>query len=225
MKMGILGRKVGMTQIFDENGMVVPITVIDTKDCVITQVKTKDTDGYNALQVGFGATKPQNVNKTTAGHFKKAGVPAKSLVKELRLKEKDNITHLKAGQALTAKMFEKGDRVDVIGVTKGKGFQGVMKRHGFHGADATHGVHEYFRHGGSIGTNTFPGRTLKNKGMPGQMGSKKRTVQNVQVVEVRENENLIFLKGAVPGFRSKSIVLIRTAEKAKKKPTERPWTA
>jgi large subunit ribosomal protein L3 len=222
MKMGILGRKVGMTQIFDGNGLVVPITVVDTSDCFITQVKTKETDGYTALQLAIGSKKPQNVIKSTAGHFKKASVPAKSHVKEIRLTENDSIAHLKPGQSLSVAMFTKGDRVDVVGKTKGKGFQGVIKSHGFKGKDASHGTHEYFRHGGSIGTNTFPGRTLKNKGMPRQHGNWPRTIQNIEVVEVREKENLLFLKGAVPGFKDR-ILMIRSAGKSPS-PGERSWT-
>jgi large subunit ribosomal protein L3 len=225
MRMGILGTKVGMTQIFDENGMVVPVTVIDTKNCFIAQVKTVATDGYNALQVTSGERKPQNVSKAKAGHFKKAGVPAKAFLKEIRIKAEENISHLRAGQELTPTMFAKGDRVDVTGLTQGKGFQGVMRRHNFHGADATHGVHEFFRHGGSIGTNTFPGRVMKNKGMPGQMGNTKVTIPNLEVIEVRDKENLIFLKGAVPGFRTKGVLLIQTSRKTKKVPTDRSWTA
>jgi large subunit ribosomal protein L3 len=224
MRMGILGRKVGMTQIFDESGAAVPVTVIDTSDCFITQVKTRGREGYNALQVAIGFRKPQNVNKAKAGHFKKAGVPAKAVIKEIRLDEADNIEHLKAGQALTPAMFAKGDRVDVIGTIRGKGFQGVMKRHGYHGADATHGVHEYFRHGGSIGTNTFPGRVLKNKGMPGQTGNVPRTIPNLLVIEVRDKDNLIFVRGAVPGFRDR-IVMVRTSKKGAKQPTDRSWTS
>lgn len=221
MKMGILGRKVGMTQIFDENGLTIPVTVIDTKDCYISQVKTKDSDGYNAIQVAYGERKPQNMDKARGGHFKKAGVAPKAMTKEIRVEETDNIADLKPGQMLTASMFAKGDRVDVIGVTRGKGFQGVVKRWGFHGCDATHGGHKYFRHGGSNGSNTFPGKVLKNKGMPGHTGAEIRTVQKLEVVDVRESEHLIFVRGAVPGFK-KGVVLIRSAAKAKD-PGARNW--
>lgn len=223
MRMGILGRKVGMTQIFDENGLTIPVTVVDTSDCYITQVKTKDTDGYTALQVAIGDRKPQNMDKARGGHFKKAGVAPKAMTKEIRLEDTDNIADLKAGQALAATMFAKGDKVDVIGVTKGRGFQGVVRRFRFHGTDASHGGHKYYRHGGSNGSNTFPGRVLKNKGMPGRMGGDIRTVQKLEVVDVKEKENLIFLRGAVPGFRSK-LVMIRTAKKAKD-PGARAWVA
>lgn len=223
MRMGIVGKKLGMTQIFNEAGNLIPVTVIDVSDCFITQVKQKDTEGYNAIQVGFGERKPQNVNKATTGRYKKAGVPGKALSKEIKLDAEDNVSHLKAGQQLTASMFAKGDKVDVIANSKGRGFQGVIKRHGYHGADATHGVHEYFRHGGSNGSNTFPGRTLKNKGMPGRMGNSKVTVQKLEVADVREKENLIFIHGAVPGFHTK-YVMIRSAKKAKR-PENRSWTA
>lgn len=221
-RIGILGKKVGMTQIFDETGARIPVTVIDTSDCVISQVKTKDHDGYTALQLAIGPMKPQNVNKVKAGHFKKAGTTAKSMTKEVRLTDTDSIAHIKAGQPVSPSLFQKGDIVDVSGVSKGKGFQGVMKRHNFHGADATHGVHEYFRHGGSIGTKTFPGRVRKNKKMPGQTGRDNVTVPNLEVVDVRENENLILIRGAVPGFENR-YVLIQNAIK-KKAPKDRSWT-
>jgi len=224
MRMGILAIKVGMTQIFDETGAVVPVTVLDASGCYITQVKTKQKEGYNALQVGLGKRKPQNVKKVAAGHFKKAGVAATAKIKEMRLSPDDNLSHLTAGTALSVSMFAKGDRVDAIALSRGLGFQGVMKRHGYHGADASHGVHEYFRHGGSNGTNTFPGRTLKLKGMPGRMGGDKVTVPNLLVVDVREKENLIFVRGAVPGFKSNP-VLLRIGKKAKNQPTDRKWTS
>ena len=214
MRLAIYGRKVGMTQVFDENGGTVPVTVVDTSDCYVTQVKDKQTDGYTAVQVGFGQRKPQNVDKARVGHFKKAGVPAKAWIKEFRLKDTDDVTQFKPGALLTPTMFTKGDRVDVTGLTKGKGFQGVMKRLGFHGKHATHGTSKYFRHGGSNGTNTFPGRVLKNKGMPGQLGNWSRTISNIEIFDIRESENLLLLRGAVPGARE-GLVLIRTSKRAK----------
>jgi len=222
MRLGIFGRKVGMTQMFDENGTTVPITVVDTSDCFVTQVKTKQHDGYNALQVGYGFRKPQNASKAQAGHFKKAGVPTRLRVEEIRLNDGDDLSQFKAGVALSPAMFAKGDKVDVIGTTIGKGFQGVMKRLGFAGKDATHGTSKYFRHGGSNGTNTCPGRVLKNKGMPGQLGNWQRTIQGIKVFDVRPTENLILLRGAVPGSRE-GYVLIRST-KRKKTPTDRSWT-
>ena len=226
MRLGIYGRKVGMTQVFDETGAIIPITVVDTSDCLVTQVKSKETDGYTALQVALGDKKPQNVDKAQAGHFKKAGVAPKMTTREIRFADGVDTTQVKAGQKLSVAMFAKGDRVDVIGVSKGKGFAGVMKRFNFSGKDATHGTSKYFRHGGSNGSNTFPGRVLKNKGMPGHMGDAKTTVSNLQVVDVRPEENLILLRGAVPGGKN-ATVLIRTSKRVapSKAPTGRNLVA
>ncbi len=207
MRIGILGRKVGMTQIFDEKGTAIAITVVDTTDCVVSQVKTKDLDGYTAVQLAFENRKPQNVTKPIAGHFKKAGSPAKRFVQELRLEDSDDVAVLKAGEKVSADIFKKGDYVDVVGTSRGRGMAGVIKRFNFHGKDATHGTHEYFRHPGSAGTNTFPGRINKNQGMPGHMGDVRKTVQNLEVVEVKPEENLIFLKGGVPGARNGHLML------------------
>ncbi len=222
MKLGIVGKKVGMTTIFNEAGLTVPITVVDTSDCYVTQVKTKETDGYAALQVAYGFRKPQNVDKARLGHYKKANVPARLRSKEIRVELTDDLSQFKAGQKLSASMFAKGDIVDVIGTTKGKGFAGVMKRYHWHGADATHGVSKYFRHGGSNGANTFPGRVLKSKGMPGQLGNSPRTIQKLTIVEVRPDENLIFIKGGIPGPDG-GYVTIRPASKIHVKPAERTY--
>jgi len=223
MRLGIIGKKVGQTQIFDENGINIPVTVIDTTDCVVTQVKTKDVDGYTAVQVGYGTRKPQNVNKPISGHLKKAGVGPKARVKEIRFNDSDDMSGFTPGAKLNVAMFQVGDLVDVTATTIGRGFQGVMKRHGFHGADATHGVHTYFRHGGSAGTNTFPGRILKNKGMPGQMGNVPRTIQKLKVVAIHPEQNLILVRGAVPGPKT-GAVLVRSTIK-KPDPTGRTLTA
>jgi len=211
-QIGILGRKVGITQIFDEKGACVPVTVVDTTGCTIIQVKTKENDGYSALQLGIGEKKPQNVNKAQAGHAKKAGVPAKPILKEMRVSSDEEINHLKAGKELKADLFAKGDFVDVTAVSIGKGFSGVMKRHNFHGTKASHGVHEVFRHGGSIGATTFPGRVFKNKKMPGQHGNAVATVQNLEVLDVKPKENLVIIKGSIPGPKSK-VVFIHSAKK------------
>jgi len=213
MRVGIFGRKVGMTQIFDANGSAVPVTVIDTTGCSVTQVKSKDKEKYCALQVAVGERKPQNLKKPMVGHLKKAGVPAKFRLKEIRLDAAADMTPFKAGQALSVAMFSKGDRVDVAGVTKGTGFTGVMKRFGFHGKHATHGTSKYFRHGGSNGSNTFPGRVLKNKGMPGQDGSLNVTIPNIEVIEVLPEESLILLRGAVPGHKG-GYVMLRSTKRA-----------
>lgn len=212
MRVAILGRKVGMTQVYDEAGNLVPVTVIDTKGCVVSQVKSKAKEGYNAIQLSLGDRKPQNVNKATAGHFKKANTVAKFTVQEHRLEETDEVSGIAAGLELSAGMFEKGDLVDVIGIMKGRGFAGVMKRLGFSGKNATHGTSKYFRHGGSNGSNTFPGRVWKNKGMPGHMGNCPRTVQNLKLADVRADENLLLVRGAVPGWKN-GTVLVRAAIK------------
>lgn len=222
MRIGIIGKKIGMTEVFEDSGALVPVTVIDTTGCEITQIKTKEKDGYSAIQVGYGDRKPQNVTKARQGHFKKAGVKAKAKLHELRVESDEEVAHLKTGNTLSPSMFEKGDRVDVTGVTKGRGFAGVFRRYGFDGPNATHGSHEIFRGGGSIGTNTFPGRVMKNRGMPGHMGDVQRTILNVEVHEVKSKDNLVLLKGAVPGSDD-SIVIIRGAKKSPL-PKERAWT-
>jgi len=221
MRVGIIGKKVGMTQIFEADGTCVPVTVVDTADCAVTQLKTKEKDGYAALQVAFGKKKPQTMNKPLKGHFKKASVPPKAAIKEIRLESPDLPENVKPGKTLAVNMFAKGDAVDVTGISKGKGFQGVMKRYGFAGGKATHGVHEAFRHGGSVGMCQDPGRIFKNTKMPGQMGNAQRTAQNITVVDVRPKEKLLLLKGAIPGGKN-SIVLIQSAKK-KPAPKDRAW--
>ena len=221
MRLGIIGRKVGMTQLFDVNGLTVPVTVLDTSNCYITQVKSAQTDGYSALQVGVGKRKPQNVNKPMAGHYKKGGVAAVARVQEMRLEANADMTQFKSGSALSVAMFQKGDIVDVTSTTRGKGFTGVMKRFGFSGKDATHGTSKYFRHGGSNGTNTFPGKVLKNHGMPGQAGNCQQTVQSVTIFDVRPEDNLLLVRGAVPGAKN-GMVVVRTGKKVKS-PEGRSW--
>jgi large subunit ribosomal protein L3 len=207
MRVAILGRKVGMTQMYDEAGNLIPVTVVDTKGCIVSQVKSKAKEGYNAVQLAYGDRKPQNVKKATAGHFKKANSPAKFKVQELRLTDADEMSGLTAGTEVSPSIFQKGDFVDVIGIMKGRGFAGVMKRHGFSGKNATHGTSKYFRHGGSNGSNTFPGKVWKNKGMPGQMGNCPRTVQNLRVVDVRPEESLLLIRGAVPGCKNGTVMV------------------
>lgn len=222
MRLGIVGKKVGMTQIFNPTGGTWSVTVIDTTGCQITQVKTMDHDDYVALQVGIGTRKPQNLSKATTGHLKKAGVGAKLRIQEIRLETKDDISQFKPGQTLSPAMFAPGDRVDVEGVSKGKGFQGVMRRHNYHGKHATHGTSKYFRHGGSNGSNTFPGRVLKNKGMPGRMGGADITTHNVQIAEVRPEDNLILVRGSVPGANG-DLVTLRTTQRTRNVPKDRVW--
>jgi len=206
----IIGKKLGMTRLFVDEGNVVPVTVIEAGPCPIIQKKTKDKDGYNSLQVGFRPKKPNKVNRPLMGHFNKSGKGAFYVLKELKVDETESY---ELGQEILADIFQRGDLVDVTGTSKGRGFSGVMKRHGFRGAPGSHGTHEFFRHGGSIGAAADPSRTFKGKMMPGHFGNRKVTVQNIEVVEVRPQQNLIFLKGAIPGWRN-GIVTIRQAKKA-----------
>ena len=199
----LIGKKLGMTQIFDEEGRRVPVTVIEAGPCSVVQRKTAATDGYEAIQLGFGVQKPERVAKPLAGHFKKAGVGTMRELREVRVDADDAS---KAGDTLTAAVFEGVNFVDVLGVSKGKGFQGVMKRHNFGGGRATHGSH-FHRTTGSIGMKEKPGRVFKGKKMAGQMGSTDITVQNVKVIQVRAAENLILVKGQVPGANGTTLVL------------------
>lgn len=214
-KLAIFGKKVGMTQVFDDNGNLIPVTVIDVSGCVVTQIRTNDIDGYTAVQLGIGTRKPQNVNKARAGHFKKANTAPKAELHEIRLENGDDTTQLTLGATLAATMFQKGDRVDVKGISKGKGMQGPMKRYNFAGKDAGHGTSKYFRHVGSIGMHTYPGRVFKGKKMPGHMGSDNVTMQNILVFDVKAEDNLILLKGGVPGGKRGTIRI----ESAVKRPT------
>lgn len=209
MKKAIIGRKVGMTQIFDENGKVVPVTVVEAGPCVVTQKKTEEKDGYNAIQVGFEDIREKLVNKPKKGHFAKAGVSAKRIVKEFRL---ENIDAYEVGNEIKADIFEAGEKIDVSGVSKGKGFQGTIKRWNFHRGPMSHGS-KYHRAVGSMGAASFPSRTMKNKKMPGHMGNRKTTVMNLEVVKVMPEKNVILIKGGVPGA-NKSYVVIRNTIKA-----------
>ena len=199
----LLGKKLGMTQIFDEAGQLVPVTVIEAGPCSVVQRKTAATDGYEAVQLGFGAQQPERVAKPLAGHFKKAGIGTMLELREVRV---DAADEAKAGDTLTASVFEGVNYVDVKGVTKGKGFQGVMKRHNFGGGRATHGSH-FHRTTGSIGMKEHPGRVFKGKKMAGQMGNTEITVQSLKVMQVRVAENLILVKGAVPGANGTTVVV------------------
>lgn len=206
---GILGTKLGMTQLWDENNRLVPVTVIQAGPCVVTQVRTPETDGYNAVQLGFGAIKAKKVTKPAAGHFAKADVtPRKNLV-ELRTA---NASEFALGQELTAEIFEGGEIVDVTGTSKGKGTAGVMKRHGFKGLRASHGVHRKHRSPGSIGGCATPGRVFKGLRMAGRMGNAKVTVQNLKIHAVDAERGLLLVRGAVPG-NAGSLVVVRTAAK------------
>jgi large subunit ribosomal protein L3 len=192
---GIIGRKLGMTQIFDESGAVVPVTVIEAGPCPVVQVRTEDRDGYAAVQLGFGAQKENRVNRAEKGHATKAGLEAApSVLKEFRFDEAPAV-----GENVTVEGFAKGLRVKVTGVTKGRGFQGVMKRHGFGGGRASHGATRVHRAPGSIGAGTNPSRVIKGKKMPGHMGDVQQTVRNLLVAKVDAERNLLYVRGAVPG--------------------------
>jgi large subunit ribosomal protein L3 len=209
--LGIIGKKLGMTQIFLEDGSVVPVTVVQAGPCPVIQKKTKERDGYDALQLGFLPKNGQRVNKPLSGHFKKAGVGPAYHLKEFRLEVAEGV---EAGQVVTLNLFKPGDVVDVTALSKGKGFAGVIKRHGFHGSPGSHGTHEYFRHGGSVGSATYPHHTFKGLKMPGHLGSQRVTIQNIKVVDVKEDQNLILLKGGIPGSLD-GWILIRSATKRK----------
>jgi len=210
MKIGLLGRKIGMTRVYDEKGNVIPVTVIEAGGNVTTQIKTEEKDGYSAVQVGYDTQKVQRLTKAVAGHFKKAGTEPKKLLKEFRLPKG---TALEAAPALGVTQFAVGDTIDVIGQSKGKGFQGVMKRHNFAGQGAAHGS-KMHRRNGAIGNRSTPGRVWKNMGMPGHMGDERVTVNNLKVVQVRESDNVLLVSGAVPGSRG-TYVVVRPARKAK----------
>ena len=213
MAIGLIGKKLGMTQIFGENGVVVPVTVVKTGPCLVVQKKTVEHDGYNAVQIGFDQiTKASRVNKPLAGHFKKAEVPPMARLREFRV-EGEELSSYEAGSEVPLDLFKPGDFVDVTGVSIGKGYAGVMKRHKFKGAPGGHGTHEFFRHGGSIGNNTTPGRMLKGKKMAGHMGAKKATVQSLRVADVRGDANIVMIEGAVPGPRNGYLILKKAVKK------------
>jgi len=211
---GLLGRKLGMTQIFSDDA-VEPVTVVEVTGNAVLRVKTEDSaDGYNAIQLGFGERKEARTNKPDMGGFAKAQVSPRKFVRELRLSA-DDVKKYTVGQELGASdVFSAGDVVDATGTSKGRGFAGVMKRHNFAGFIRSHGTHEYFRHGGSIGTRLTPGHVLKGKKMPGQMGNKRVTVQNMSIVRVDAERNLLFIKGGVPGANGTFVVIRKAVKKA-----------
>lgn len=204
---GILGTKLGMTQLWDENNKVVPVTVIQAGPCVVTQVRTPEVDGYNAVQLGFGAIKAKHVTKPAAGHFAKADVTPRKHLLEIRTAD---ASEFELGQELTAELFADGEFIDVTGTTKGKGTAGVMKRHGFSGLKASHGVHRKHRAPGSIGGCATPGRVFKGTRMMGRMGNAKVTVQNLKIHAVDAERGLLIVRGAIPGNNG-SLVVVRTA--------------
>ncbi|MEQ2471630.1 50S ribosomal protein L3 [Laedolimicola intestinihominis] len=211
MKKAILATKVGMTQIFNEDGVLTPVTVLQAGPCVVTQVKTVENDGYSAVQVGFTDKREKLVNKAQKGHFNKAGVSYKRYVREFRFEDAESYA---LAQEIKADIFAAGDKIDATAISKGKGFQGAIKRHGQHRGPMAHGS-KFHRHAGSNGACSDPSKVFKGKGMPGQMGHKKITIQNLEVVRVDAEKNLLLVKGAVPGPK-KSLVTIKETVKVSK---------
>jgi large subunit ribosomal protein L3 len=206
---GVLGEKLGMTQVWDDANRVVPVTVIKAGPCVVTQVRSPEVDGYSAVQLGYGAIEPRKDNKPDAGHFAKAGAAPKRYLVELRT---DDASEYTLGQEVGPDIFEAGQAVDITGTTKGKGYSGVMKRHGFHGVSASHGAHRNHRKPGSIGACATPGRVFRGMRMAGRDGNERKTVQNLQIHAIDTEKGLLLIKGAIPGSKG-SLVLIRTAVK------------
>ncbi|BES65923.1 50S ribosomal protein L3 [Gottschalkiaceae bacterium SANA] len=205
---GIVGKKVGMTQIFTEAGDVVPVTVIEAKPMVVVQKKTVETDGYNAIQVGFGEIKEKNINQPKKGHYAKAGVAYKRVLKEFAL---DDVEAFELGQEISVAVFTEGDHIDATGISKGKGFSGTIKRHNQSRGPMSHGSH-YHRAPGSMGSSSSPSRVFKGKKLPGQMGHVKVTVQNLEIVKVDEENNMLLVKGALPGPKGGMLTLKATVK-------------
>ena len=212
MKKGLIGKKIGMTQLFDENGKVIPVTVVEAGPCTVVQKKTVETDGYEAIQVGYGDVKIQRVNKPDAGHFKKANVAPKKVLKEFRL---EDLSEYKVGDTIKADVFAAGDKVDVVGTSKGKGTAGAIKRWNFSRLKEAHGTGPVARHAGSLGACSDPSRVFKGKKLAGHLGSERVTIQNLDVVKVDAENNLIAIKGAVPGPKGGIVVLADTVKKNK----------
>ena len=210
MKKGIIGKKLGMTQIFDEKGNVIPVTLIEAGPCVVAQKKTVETDGYAAIQLAYEDTKEKHLTKAEMGHFKKAGISPKKHLKEFRL---DDCSAYEAGTVVTVDTFAAGEKVDITGMTKGHGYTGVIKRWNCHKLRMTHGVGPVHRQPGSMGANSSPSRIFKNKKMAGQYGNEQVTIQNLKVVKIDSENNLIAVKGAVPGAKN-GIVFVRNSVKA-----------
>ena len=211
MTKGLIGKKIGMTQIFDEAGKVVPVTVIEAGPCVVTQLKTAENDGYEAVQLGFGDLSPKHTNKPMTGHFKKNDLPFKRTLKEFRL---DDISNVNVGDVLKADVFAAGDVIDVSGVSKRKGFQGAIKRHNQHRLKETHGTGPVVRQAGSMGACSSPSRIFKGKGMAGHMGAENVTVQNLVIVKIDAENNLIAIKGAIPGPKGGVVCITDAVKKA-----------
>ena len=212
MKKAIIGKKVGMTQIFDESGKVIPVTVVEAGPCVVTQKKTVETDGYTAVQLGFGEVKEDKLTKPEAGHLKKAGVSAKKYLKEFKL---EGAADMNVGDEIKADTFAAGDMIDVTGISKGHGYQGVIKRHGAHRTDMTHGGGPVHRHAGSMGASSHQSRIFPGKIGAGQMGNEQVTIENLEIVKVDAELNMIVIRGAIPGPKG-GLVYIRNTVKTHK---------
>lgn len=211
MEKAIIGKKIGMTQIFDEKGLVIPVTVIEAGPCIVAQVKTVETDGYNAIQLGYGDVKENRINRPEKGHFTKAKLVLKKHLREFRVSEIADVT---VGNEIKADVFEAGDKIDVQGTTKGKGFQGVIKRHGQSRGPMGHGS-MYHRRPGSMGSTSTPGRVFKGKKLPGHMGVQTVTIQNLDVVKVDLDKNVILVKGSVPGAKGAILKIRKTVKSGK----------
>ena len=211
MKKAIIGRKVGMTQIFDEKGLVIPVTVIEAGPCPVVQIKTVETDGYDAVQLGFGEVKEIKVNKPSKGHFSKAEVKPTKHLREFRL---DDVSTVKVGEEINVDIFEAGDNIDIQGISKGKGFQGVIKRHGQSRGPMGHGS-MYHRRPGSMGPTSTPGRVFKGKKLPGHMGVNTVTIQNLVIVKVDNDKNAILVKGSVPGNKGSILKISDSVKRSK----------
>ncbi len=213
MVKGLIGKKLGMTQVFDEDGNAIPVTIIQAGPCIVVQKKTLEKEGYNAVQLGLVEQKKRRVKKPMEGHFKKAGVPPTRLLREFSFTESKEDQVNVGDQVLVQSLFQPDDVVDVMGYSKGRGFQGVMKRHGHHGGKATHGS-MFHRAPGSIGASAYPSRVMPGMKMPGRMGNKRRTVRNLKVVEIFEEDHLLLVKGAIPGSSGGYVSITRGLEGA-----------
>ncbi len=200
---GLLGKKLGMTGLFTSQDRYIPVTVVKVGPCVVTQVKTMATDGYNAVQLGFGEKKKSGMNKPLKGHLKKSGETHYAILREVPVDDPDEFS---LGQIVGLDVFQVGERVDVTGITKGRGFSGVIKRHGFHGGKKSHGSHSH-RIPGSIGCSATPAKVIKGKKMPGQFGNERKTIRNLQIIDIRAEDNLIMIKGAIPGSRNSFVTI------------------
>jgi large subunit ribosomal protein L3 len=203
MSTGIIGRKIGMTGVFLPDGSYIPVTVIQAGPCVITQIKTAATDGYDAIQLGFSHKKKSSLNKPQLGHLKKSGDSESSYLREFRVNQTDSFT---LGQAVTTDIFKIGEKIHVTGMTKGRGFSGVIKRHGFHGGKETHGNMSH-RVPGSIGSSAWPSKVIKGRKLPGRYGNERRTIRNMVIVDIRPEENILLVKGGIPGARTGMVIV------------------